>query len=260
MDEPVEVTLEDGVATLRLANAEARNTLTPDVVEGAHDGLDGLEDVDCLVVRSAGEPFCAGGDLEAVVAGARGELSEETFVHRLERIDGLIERLDGFPAPTIAAVDGAAFGAGGALALACDVALASEDGAIGFGFHRVGMPVGAGASVLLPRTVGESMAAELLYTGELLDAERASDLGLFNRVVSAAEFDDRLDAFVETVAAGPGAAMNETGRLLSATDGRSLSTAMAAERDAWRRRFGTPEHREGVDAFLGKRDPAFERA
>jgi len=259
MSEPVEWTLENGIATVTITNADARNTLTPDVVAAAHDALDASSDIDSLVVRGAGETFCAGGDLAGVVAGARGELSADAFMARLERIDALIERLHRFPAPTIAAVDGPAFGAGGALALACDVVVASEAGSIGFGFHRVGLPVGAGVSALLPRVVGESTAAELLYTGELLDAERARELGLFNRVLPAAEFEEQLDAFVETIASGPPAAVRETGQLLTANGSRSLQTTMVAERAARRRRFGTNEHVEGAGAFIDQREPAFER-
>ncbi|CCQ34880.1 Enoyl-CoA hydratase protein [Halorhabdus tiamatea SARL4B] len=258
MSEPLEWTLEDGVATVTITDAEGRNTLTPDIVTAAHDALDSVADAACLVVAGAGETFCAGGDLEGIVAGARGELSEAAFVDRLERIDALIERLYGFPAPTVAAVDGPAFGAGGALALACDVVVASEDGSIGFGFHRVGMPVGAGVSTLLPTAVGESRAAELLYTGELLDAERAKELGLFKRVFPTGEFEERLDAFVETVASGPPEATRETGQLLTANGPQSLHTAMEAERAARRRRFGTSEHVEGAGAFIDQREPAFE--
>ena len=259
MDDLVEWTLEEGVATVTITDAEGRNTLTPEVVAAAHEALDHVEDAECLVITGAGGPFCAGGDLKGVVAGARGGLSEDAFLDRLERIDALVERLYEFPAPTIAAVDGPAFGAGGGLALACDVAFASEDASIGFGFHRVGMPVGAGVSVLLPRVVGASTAASLLYTGELLDAERASDLGLFDRVVPVGDFDEALTAFVGTIAANPPAATAETGQLLTANHERSLRQAMAAEREAWRRRFGTPEHVEGVGAFLEKRDPGFDR-
>lgn len=258
MGEPVEWTLEDEVATVTVTDAGGRNTLTPDVVTAAHEALDSVEDAACLVVRGAGETFCAGGDLEGIVAGTRGELSEAAFMQRLERIDALIERLYGFPAPTVAAVDGPAFGAGGALALACDVALASEVGAIGFGFHRVGMPVGAGVSTLLPRAIGESKGAELLYTGELLDAERAKELELFNRVFPAGEFEEQLEAFVETVTSGPPEAARETGQLLTENGSQSLHAAMDAERAARRRRFGTSEHVEGADAFIDQREPAFE--
>lgn len=259
MSEPVEWILEDGVATVTITDAEGRNTLTPDVVTAAQEALDSVEDAACLVVRGAGETFCAGGDLEGIVAGARGDLSEAAFVDRLERIDALIERLYGFPAPTIAAVDGPAFGTGGALALTCDVAFASEDASIGFGFHRVGMPVGAGVSTLLPQAVGESRAAELLYTGELLDAKRAKELGLFNRVFPPGEFEERLEAFVETVASGPPEVARETGQLLTANGPESVHTAMKAERAARQRRFGTSEHVEGADAFIDQREPAFER-
>lgn len=257
MSKPVEWTRQDGIGTLTITDADSRNTLTPDVVTAALDALDDNNDVDCLLIRGAGETFCAGGDLEGIVAGARGELSEDALMARLRRIDTLIERLYAFPAPTIAAVDGPAFGAGGGLALACDLVVASEDGSIGFGFHRVGLPVGAGVSALLPRTVGESTAGELLYTGELLDAERASELGLFNRVFPRSEFDARLAAFAETIASGPSAAARETGELLTERGTRDLQAAMVAERAARRRQFGTSEHIEGTKAFIGQREPTF---
>lgn len=250
MTEPIAWTREDGIATLAIEHTPVRNALTPDVAKAAENALDASDPVECLVIRGSGEAFCAGGDLPGIVAGARGELSEDGFIQRLEAVDAVIARIDDFPAPTIAAVDGPAFGAGTALALACDLRVAREDASIGVGTHRFGLPAGAGISLLLPQAVGESTARGVLATGELLDAERAKELGLFDRVVPEEVFKARVDELAETLASRSSTVTRETDRLLRANRPRRLRATMAAERAARRRQFGTDAHLEGVEAFL----------
>jgi enoyl-CoA hydratase/carnithine racemase len=158
--------------------------------------------------------------------------------------------------PTSAAVDGPAFSEGACLALACDIRLAATTGSIGFGFRRFGQAAAAGASFLLPRIVGRDVAAELLYTGELLDAQAAVDRGLFTRVVTAERFEDELADLVATISTGPAAAMQANKQLLNeAYD--SLGAAIDAEQRLQKRLAETADFREGVTAFLEQRRPDF---
>lgn len=259
-DDAVLVTVEDGVATVTLNRPDVRNALTTDVTAGVRDALDGLGDeTRCVVFEGAGDAFCAGGDVDAMLRLRGGEwTTEEAVRHVIEDTAGAVKRVFDCPYPTVAKVDGPAVGAGAAFALACDVRLFSTEGRIGFGFETLGLAVDSGVSYLLPREVGAGVAKELVYTGEVLDAERASDLGLANRVFDTDAFPEEADAFVSEVAAGPTAALRTSKRLLRRGFEVSLETAIEHEAAAQGALFGTEDHEEGVDAFLERRDPEFE--
>jgi len=257
----VRVTVDGGVATLTLDRPGTRNALDSDVSRGVVEALEDLEggDARALVVEGAGGAFCAGGDVDAMVERLAGDVALEEAVRRVrQETSRAVERLHDFYLPTVAKVDGVAFGAGANLAIATDVQLASEDAAFSFGFRSVGLAVDSGTSYLLPRVVGENVAKELVFTGETVGADRAAELGLVNHVYPAGEFDDEVAAFVEEVATGPTVALRQSKRLLDDGLETSLSQAMANEAAAQAAVFETDDHREGAEAFLEKREPEFE--
>lgn len=249
MDGPVRYESGERLGTVTIDQPDARNMLTPPVVEGLHDALSALEDTRCLVLQGAGETFCAGGDLEGIVQEVTGDLSTEALLDRFERIDELIERIVAFPAPTVAVVDGPAYGTGGSLALACDVTIGSPAGSIGFGFQRLGLPPGAGASFFLPRRVGASTGLKLVITGESLNATTAARLGLFDWVVDGVDVDRVLAEVVVQITSADRTVLAETKRLFR-SDRAQLVAAMRAERDARKRGLEQSAHRESVLAFL----------
>ena len=259
--DPTELAFEAGVATVTLNRPERRNALSRHLSDSLRDRLAEVAESDarCLVVEGAGGAFSAGGDIEAMREQLGSDTPMDERVRALERTTSeTLARLVTFPLPTIAKVDGVAFGAGANLAIACDVQLASDEAGIGFGFRQVGLSVDAGTSYLLPRVVGENVAKELVFTGELVDAERALDLGLVNHVYPADEFDARADEFVERVATGPTVALRHAKRLLGEGLDKSVDRAMSDEATAQGVVFGTDDHAEGVRAFLEDRDPDFE--
>lgn len=259
MTEFVTVDVADGVARVTLDHPEVRNALTEDVARGLVDAMATVADSDvrCVRLEGRGSAFCAGGDVSAM----RERLAEEWNAARvrdsIERTASAVTAVATCEVPTVAAVDGPAYGAGAGLVLACDVALASADAEISFGFRRVGLAVDSGTSYFLPRVVGESTAKELVFTGELLDAERAADLDLFDRVLPVESFGSEVEAFVERVAGGPTEALAASKRLLEAGHRRSLPDAVRAETDAQVAMVGTADHAEGVRAFVEDREPAF---
>lgn len=260
-DESTRLTVEDGVATITLNRPERRNALSTELSNGVRDALADVADSDarCVVVEGAGGAFSAGGDIEAMRERLGSETPIDERVRELERTTSeTIARLATFPLPTIAKVDGAAFGAGANLAIACDVQLASADATIGFGFRQVGLCVDAGTSYLLPRIVGENVAKELVFTGELVPADRALDIGLVNHVYPTEEFEARADEFVERVATGPTVALRHAKRLLGEGFDKSIERAMSDEATAQGVVFATDDHEEGVRAFLEDREPEFE--
>lgn len=251
---------DGGVARIRLNTPEKRNALSDAVTSGLIDALREIEgsDARCVVVEGEGPAFCAGGDIEAMVERYERDAPADEVVRRvIQQVGRCIQRLVECPLPTIAKVDGPAFGAGANVAIACDIQLLSENAKLGFGFRQVGLAVDSGTSYLLPRLVGENVAKELVFTGELLGAEEAADLGLANHVYAAETFEEEAEAFVSQVAEGPTVALRTSKRLLRHSAESSLSAAIEHEAAAQANVFDTADHAEGVSAFLEKRDPEF---
>jgi enoyl-CoA hydratase/carnithine racemase len=249
-----------GVVTLTLNRPDMRNALTADVAEGVIDALDDLEggDTGCVVVRGAGEAFCAGGDVNAMLELQGGDWSLDDAVRHVTQNTGRsVQRLAECEFPTVALLDGPAFGAGACLAVACDLQLMSSTARIAFGFRRVGLAVDSGASYLLPRIVGDNVAKELVFTGELVEPDRARELGLVNHVYDAESFDEEARDLIETIAEGPTAALRASKRLLDQGAESSLPAAVANEAAAQAAVFETDDHAEGVSSFVEKRDPEF---
>lgn len=260
-DDAVVLAVEDGVATLTLNRPSTRNALTSDISRGIIDALSELEGsgARCLVVEGTGGAFSAGGDINAMTERLAGDVPLAEAVRRIsQETSRAVKRLAEFSLPTIAKIDGVAFGAGANLAVACDVQLASNESRISFGFRQVGLAVDSGTSYFLPRIVGENTAKELVFTGELVEAERAESLGLFNHVYPDEKFDERADEFVEEIATGPTVALRTSKRLIRQGFESSLDQAMENEAAAQAAVFESRDHREGAEAFMASEEPEFE--
>lgn len=250
---------ERQVATVTLNRPDVRNALTRDVSEGLIAAIDDAADeARCVMIDGAGENFCAGGDIEMMLEGLTGDVSpgeKERIITRSTHRS--ILEVARCPVPTIAKVDGAAFGAGGSLTLACDLVLASEDARLSFAFEQVGLAIDSGASVLLPRVVGMHVAKELVYTGEVVGPDRAERLGLVNHVYPTDEFDEAVAGFATDIAEGPTVALRTSKGLLDRHVGESIESAMENEAAAQLGVLETADHREGAEAFMEERDPEF---
>jgi enoyl-CoA hydratase/carnithine racemase len=260
-DDAVLLDVDDGVATITLNRPERRNALSAEISDGIQDAVDEIEggDARCVVITGAGGAFCAGGDVDRMREGFETDPPAHERAAALERSTSeLILRLTGLPVPTVAKIDGPAVGAGANLAIACDVQVASASSVFGFVFRQVGLSVDAGTSYLLPRLVGENVAKELVFTGELFDAERAADLGVINHAYPDDEFEERADELVGRIADGPTVALGQAKKLLGSGLEKSLGQALRDEANAQGLVFGSRDHREGVEAFLADREPEFE--
>lgn len=262
-DDAVLLDVEGAVATITLNRPGMRNALTMDVAAGIVDALDDLEgredsEARAVVIRGSEGSFCAGGDVNAMMELQSGgaTLAEAVRIVR-EETGRTIQRVTNFHLPTIARIEGAAFGAGGVLALACDLQVMHADADISFGFRNVGLAVDSGASYLLPRVVGANLAKELVFTGERVGAERAAELGLVNRVYPDGEFQDGFTEFVERIASGPTIALRESKQLLNQGLESSLEQAVRNEAAAQAAVFETADHAEGVEAFMERRRAEF---
>lgn len=207
--------------------------------------------VRCVVLTGVGRGFCAGRDMEEAAA----YLDDQPLT--AERLDemhaALIPLMVELRKPLIAAVNGPAVGVGLSLALACDLRVASEAARFGVGFLRVGLTPDAGATFLLPLTVGYSVALELAATGEVVDASRAFELGLVSRVVPAASFLQDVRALAGSLTEIPADAFAATKRLFQWAPSRGLRAALKDEAAAQPALLARPEYRERIESFLARR-------
>jgi 2-(1,2-epoxy-1,2-dihydrophenyl)acetyl-CoA isomerase len=255
------IDVADGVATLTLNRPERLNALSREMIEGTIAALEKFAvdpGVGCIVVTGAERGFCAGGDVTAMNAGAGGELSFEQKLDRQRaghRLSGLLYSI---PKVTIAAVNGAAAGAGLSIALACDLRIASDKAKFTTAFAKVGFGGDFGITWPLTRMLGESKAKELLFLSDVLTAMDAHNVGLVNRVVAHDELLTVTREMAVRIASGPQVSyryMKENVRLASQQDYLTM-----LDREAWTHlRCGeTEDHREGAKAFVEKRAPKFK--
>ncbi|HEX2480658.1 MAG TPA: enoyl-CoA hydratase-related protein [Methylomirabilota bacterium] len=250
----------DGVATLTLNRPEVRNALNMTMrrdLEVALAQLDEDRDVRVVVVRGAGEHFCAGGDVKLMrdhpMTAAEGQ-------SRVEAINRAILALARLRVPTIAMVDGAAAGAGCNLALACDLVVASDRARFGELFARIGLIPDAGGTFFLPRRVGLARAKELVFTADIIDAREAERIGLVNRVVPAAALEAETYALARRIADGPPRVLAAAKALLDRAAGLDLQSALHWEALTQGEMIAAADHREGLRAFFEKRPPRFTGA
>lgn len=260
-DDPILLEVADEVATVTLNRPDVRNALS---AETAHELVSAFEEIKesdarCVVLEGARSAFCAGGDVGAMVEGVSEDRPPAERVELVsEAVNPAIEAVHGCPLPVVAKIDGVAFGAGAGLALACDIQLASPEATFGVGFRRVGLAIDSGISYFLPRIVGPNKAKELVFTGELLDADTARELGIYTRLFEADEFEAGVENVVETIASGPTVALTQAKRLLDRGSETSLEQALENEAAAQGVAFSTEDHVEGATAFMEQREPEFE--
>lgn len=253
-------TQTDQVLSLTLNRPDSLNAFNTALRTELRERLESIEaeDVRCVVLAGAGKAFSAGGDIDRMESRIEDYVSAADFQAEIsETAHALIERLHGLSVPTIAKVDGYAMGMGMAVALACDVVVASERAKFGASFRNVGLGPDSGSSYFLGRLAGPQVALKLLYTGDPIDAETAHDVGLITDLVAIEDIDATVESLAEDIASGPTRALAEAKRLVYDNLSADLETALTAEADAQAILASTDDHEEGVRAFLENRDPTF---
>lgn len=255
-----DLTIERGVAEITLNRPDRLNALTFEVYRELADTFVALEvpEVRAVVITGKGKGFCSGGDVEGIIA----ELFEKDAAGLLAftRATGrLIQNIVELRRPVIAAVNGVAVGAGAVITTACDMRIAAPKARFGFIFPKVGL-CGAdmGAAYLLPRIVGRGRADELLYFGDLIDAQTALAIGLVNRIEEDALATAR--RWAARLAQGPAFAHAMTKQMLEAESGMTLAAAIDAEAQAQAICMAHPDFRTAYDANKAKSKPVFEGA
>lgn len=254
--------IRDGVALITLNRPEARNAMSPALTEALRNQIKARGDdpnVGALLITGAGTAFCSGGDVKGMGGrGPRGQMSYEERLSDLRwRQSHLTGALVAVRKPTIAALPGAAAGAGLAIALACDIRIAARSAFGTTGYARIGLSGDYGIAWLLTRTVGPMRARELMLTSEKVDSERAERIGLFNRVVDDAKLQDDAFAFARSLAEGPRVALSLIKDNLDDALHIDYRTAHYREAERLVSASRTADHKEAVQAFVDKRKPKF---
>ena len=211
-----------------------------------------------IVLTGAGRAFCAGGDLREMqeIAGREGRV-EAFFDEPLRILNESILLIRQTPVPFIAAVNGVASGGGCNLALACDLVIAAESAKFNQAFVKIGLVPDCGGTFMLPRLVGLKRATQLMFTGDLVTAAQAAEMGMINSVAPDGELMSQVMAMAEKLAQAPTAAIGQIKKLLEASAVNDYGSQLDNERRAQIESGKTKDFTEGVQAFLEKRPPRF---
>jgi 2-(1,2-epoxy-1,2-dihydrophenyl)acetyl-CoA isomerase len=252
--------VKDGVATFTLNRPERLNALGDTLRDDLQDAVTRASedpDVRVMIVTGAGKGFCSGGDVKAMSerkeSGSGRPLMEKVAPGR----DRTVQALRDAPKPVIAAVNGAAAGAGMNLALCCDMRLASTAARFSQAFVRRGLHPDWGGTYFLPRVVGTAKACELIFTGEIIDAQEALRLGIVSAVYPPEELMPATHALARKIANGPPIAIRLAKRSIYHNLDCDLRQALEFETFAQNICFDTEDAAEGIKAFVEKRAPAF---
>lgn len=253
-DQPVLYDLTDGIATITLNRPAVMNALSTDLRRDLLAALTraGAE-ARVMVLTGAGRAFCSGQDLQD--AGQIGSFDLERILN--DEYVPMIKAITDSPIPTIAAVNGAAAGAGANLALAADIVIAAASASFIQAFTRIGLVPDAGGSYWLPRQIGMARAMGAMLLGDKISARQAADWGMIYEAVPDQAFADHIRARAGQLAAGPGVAYRGVKAMLRASFGNDLDAQLALEARLQGACGQTQDFREGVAAFLEKRAARF---
>ena len=258
---PVVLETRQGAVTLLVMNRpEKLNALNNELSTALNEVLVRIANdasVHVVVLTGAGRAFCAGGDLGAIGKGR--ERSDSTELAPILR-SGMqaVLNLRTMPQPVIAAINGPAAGAGMNLALAADIRLAVDGSVFGQNFAKVGLFPDYGGTYFLPQLVGPSVAAEMFYTGEMIDAATAHRLGIINHLFPADQFEGAVAAFARKIADGPQLAIRAVKKAIFHAQKDELMQALEREVEVQLKCFHSHDCLEGIRAFLEKRPPKFQ--
>ena len=255
--ETIRLEVEQALAVLTIDRPKALNALNTQALEELEQALTALaqqQGIRALLITGAGEKaFVAGADIAQMKAFTPAQaLAFSGLGHRV------FQRLGSLPFPTLAAVNGFALGGGCELALACDLIYASEKAK--FGLPEVGLGVipGFGGTQRLTRLVGPMRARELIFSGEVIDAARAKEIGLTLEVLPPEQLLPHCRAIAQKLIKKGPQALDQAKRLIAYGADADLATANELERQGFSALFGSEDQREGMAAFLEKRSPAFQ--
>ncbi len=239
---------------LTISNPDHRNALGPDIYAAGVEALnvaEGNPDVRTVVITGEGAHFCAGGNLQRLLANR--PQPADVQIQSIEGLHNWIETIRAFPKPVIAAVEGSCAGAGFSLALACDLIVAAHNSLFVMAYTNVGLSPDGGASWSLMRALPRATALLLLLCGDRIEAQRLLDLGVISQVSGTAEALNDALLLAERLNARAPNALASTKELSNDAPGNTLHAQLSAERDHFVRNLHHNNAGEGINAFMEKR-------
>ena len=252
MAEIVKVAVDAGLAVVTIDRPEALNALNDETLaglEGAFSALGTNRAIRAVILTGTGKAFAAGADIKAIAEFT--PLDARAFSQRGQRVFNLIED---FPHPVLAAVNGFALGGGCELAMACDVRIASDRARTGLPEVKLGVIPGFGGTQRLARILGRSFAKYLLFTGEIISAQHALELGLFNEVVAPDQLMPRCLEIARTIAARAPIAVSYCKAAVNLGTDTTLGHGLSHEAELFAQTFATADQKAGMRAFIEKRE------
>jgi enoyl-CoA hydratase len=247
-----------GIWRLTLNDPDSRNAMSVEMGKEFADAvrkLKGVSSLRVLEIRGSGSAFSAGGHLDMLLAKTKLS-AEENRARMLEFYDDFLI-LTSLPVPVVAAINGHAVGAGLCLAMACDIRIADERAKLGVNFVKLGLHPGMGATYFLPRIVGRSRAAELLYAGKIVTASEAAGMGLVAQALPEDDFEKVTKSLLGDIAAAGPQSVRELKQSLSKGEESTLREALIREAECQALDYAGSEFLEGIMAAKEKRTPSF---
>jgi len=249
------------LATITLDRPERKNPLTFESYAELRDlfrALKTAEDIKVIVLTGSGGNFCSGGDVHEII-GPLTKLDMPGLLAFTTMTGDLVKAMRACPQPIVAAIDGICVGAGAILAMASDIRYGTQRSKVGFLFVRVGLAgCDMGACAILPRIIGQGRAAELLYTGRLIDGPEAERWGFYNRLCEPDAVLSEATGFAESLASGPTFAHGITKRQMHMEWDMPVDMAIDVEAEAQALCMATGDFRRAYEAFVVKAKPVFE--
>jgi 2-(1,2-epoxy-1,2-dihydrophenyl)acetyl-CoA isomerase len=257
--ETIKCSESDNIATIMLNRPEKRNAVNETMIGELLDYISYCEentDIKAIIVTGSGKAFCSGGDLDQMdFSHGSTHLRVKTFINAGHPLFLEMRRV---PKPIIAAVNGPAIGAGFGLALSCDLLIASKSARFNSHFVLVGLSPDGGLSYLLPRLVGDKRAKWLMFTGEVVDAQKGYEIGFVNKVVEDIELLNEATSVAKKLASSATLAIARTKELINRSWYESLETQMEYEKQFQAGLVLTEDAKEAITAFRDKRKPRFK--
>ena len=257
--ETLDFSISNNIATITLNRPENANALNPIMAKELSNmaiECDENKDIRAVIIEGSGKMFCAGGDLKAF--SDAGDSAPALIKQMAGDLHIAISRFSRMDAPTIAAVNGTAAGAGFSIAISADVVISTKSAKFVMAYTNAGLSPDGSSTYFLPRRIGDRRARELMLTNRVLSAEEALDWGLINKIVDQKNLSTTTRELAEEFASGPTLAYGKVKNLLNASFDNGLETQMELETRGISDMARSSDGREGIQAFLNKRKPNFK--